>query len=52
MISLMQAIKSKTSSDFNTANTEDYGTQVSSKAFDNEDFFDKICHEEEPSHKN
>ena len=38
MISLVQAIKHKTSSDSNTASTEDSGKEVSPKASDNEDF--------------
>ena len=49
IISLTQAIKSKTFSNFNTANTEYSKTEVSPKASDKEDFFDKSFPKEEPS---
>ena len=52
MTSLMQAIKSKISSNSNTANTKDSETETSSKASDDEDFFDEIYSKEEPSQKN
>ena len=52
MISLVQAIRSKTSCNFNTANTEHSGTEVAPKASDHKVFFDKIYPEEEASQKN
>ena len=39
-ILLMQAIKSKTSSNSNTANTEDSGKEIFPKASDNKNFFE------------
>ena len=42
MILLMQAIKSKSSTDSNTAIIEDSGTEVSPIASDNEDFLMKF----------
>ena len=51
MISFMQAIKSKASSDTNTVSTEDSGMEVSRKVSGNEDFFDKVYTEEEPSQR-
>ena len=49
-ILLMQAIKSKTSSNSNIANTEDSGTEIFLKASDDEDFCDEI-YPEEPSER-
>ena len=48
----MRAIKSKTSTNYNTANPADSGTEISPKASDDKDFFDEIYPEEEPSQNN